>query len=554
MYMHTQPLLKSPQAVTQVREKHLTHLAEQNVQYSLFVYILVCHQNNTMSFTEGSVKGETMEDFEKILEVLPVVNQTHIAQMTTQPIQQICTSVARESDSTLQSTLKEDGNAKPDQDPIDNPYREIHKKIDVCEKRLDDMNSRMEGQRDHLRKIKEDHKSLKASIDHIGVITARLGARINGLAELFTSQKLFAESSYRDTRRSRIHTSLHALGIKVAQTTADRPPSSLPTWLLSGFGDEDYGALPVDEILEDPIYGPPSENTRQPTANSTASEEKPFTLFPSFAAELRIKIWTQVLPCPRVLEIFAGEGRQFMMTDSFSMILNLSRACTESREIVLKIFQHIPATALGLRGLPPGSVVPFDLRRDLLHLNNVALTHLILRAEPAQLLSKLTTISFDLELFDFLLNDPKSLAIGPLLHGLGSMVRLSKIMLEVKGCDHLSTMAICQPSTVTFVEFAEIPPNRACETLLARFRKIALQDDNLKSLQGVKLVFVKSRRQKSRFSSRTRYVVSGKNDPFSLVVYRTDLRKLIRTGICHFRQLKALRARTTARANVLDTR
>ncbi|PVH79647.1 hypothetical protein DL98DRAFT_216890 [Cadophora sp. DSE1049] len=189
--------------------------------------------------------------------------------------------------------------------------------------------------------------------------------RIEPLASFYTSQKQFAESSYREARRRKIIGSLHSLSSQVSNMALDSSSTSRPTWLPNGVSNDEDWEWPVDEILKDQVHSQPSEEPRQPTSDSSACDEKPFALFPSFVVELRIKIWTHTLPGPRILEILDGKDKQVMMIDSFSSILGMGRACKESREVVLKRYQQVPTTAFGLRGLPPTSKIPFDLREDL---------------------------------------------------------------------------------------------------------------------------------------------------------------------------------------------
>ncbi|KAG4432484.1 hypothetical protein IFR05_012024 [Cadophora sp. M221] len=204
----------------------------------------------------------------------------------------------------------------------------------------------------------------------------------------------------------------------------------------------------------------------------------------------------------------SGDDRHVMVIDDRAPILNLKITCRESRKIVLGKYEQVPGAPLGLRGLPPISRIPVDIRTDVLNFNNVPFAYLVLLAEPSQLLSKLTTIAFDLEIFGSLLNRSQNAAIAPLIAALGGMQRLKKIIIEVKGCDHFSSMTMGKVSRVSFLNCTKTPPSKECEDILARFQHVSKQDSTLKSLQTVELVFVESRRTDLCFTFNTRVVTS----------------------------------------------
>jgi hypothetical protein len=106
-------------------------------------------------------------------------------------------------------------------------------------------------------------------------------------------------------------------------------------------------------------------------ASSSSEQSFEFTLFPKFPIELRLKVWKQALPGPRIIGIHVAggynldhdrEGMPEWQVRSPKLAPSIFFVCKESREVVSKTYKSLKGTK------SPSTGVFCDLDRDYLAL------------------------------------------------------------------------------------------------------------------------------------------------------------------------------------------
>jgi hypothetical protein len=155
------------------------------------------------------------------------------------------------------------------------------------------------------------------------------------------------------------------------------------------------------------------ENEQNPcsTPNTDASQVKDhtegsvltqFTLFPELAVELRLKIWRNAFPGPRIIEIYNTKplNDTHITKHNHPALAWLLAANHESYKVVMSRYQMVQQWALGIRTYRMESILFLDNSRDVLYLNSIAAAIMAIGFEhtlstgTADILSKLVCISF----------------------------------------------------------------------------------------------------------------------------------------------------------------
>ncbi|KAH9219298.1 hypothetical protein DL95DRAFT_404846 [Leptodontidium sp. 2 PMI_412] len=110
-----------------------------------------------------------------------------------------------------------------------------------------------------------------------------------------------------------------------------------------------------------------------PESNSHISKNvrglNTFHKFPEMPVELRLMVWEASLPKSRVVELFwrHGNGQDTMSKVEHWKLLNLRRACRESKGVVEKKYQTLKKDALMALHLSLSSVVLIDFATDIIY-------------------------------------------------------------------------------------------------------------------------------------------------------------------------------------------
>jgi hypothetical protein len=233
-----------------------------------------------------------------------------------------------------------------------------------------------------------------------------------------------------------------------------------------------------------------------------------FTPFPRLPLELRRMVWSRSLPDPRVIEILSEHDivkgfptlwakRTTIRKDIHSSLFSIKQAYTESRDVIPRNYDEIPANAWRLANLPFPSTVLFNYEQDIVYLSSPNALCMFVQQPFAKTIQTMTIIGVECNILDILMAFLDIEGFPNSLQNLSQMPNLKSIILEGRPNgikrQRLSTKAGSTP--VSFSNIPDKPPNDSCKGVLERFGRTVQKHMELEHLRDVEILFVQPETQ-----------------------------------------------------------